>query len=62
MELTSLGHEVVRYARARHGSVEAALEEFQEWYRSSKRFVDLAPGWGSLLVASSSSIRRRSYS
>ncbi|MEY7848910.1 hypothetical protein AB7C87_06850 [Natrarchaeobius sp. A-rgal3] len=48
VELTSLGHEVVRYARARHGSVDAALEEFSGWYRSRTRFVDLAPGWGQL--------------
>ncbi|WP_339105767.1 hypothetical protein [Haloterrigena salinisoli] len=48
VELTSLGREVVRFATARRGSVEAALEEFQDWYRSRKRFVDLAPGWGQL--------------
>ncbi|ELY92977.1 hypothetical protein C483_06595 [Natrialba hulunbeirensis JCM 10989] len=44
--LTSLGQEVVRFAKAHCGSVEAALAEFQEWYRSRKRFVDLAPAWG----------------
>ncbi|RQG91066.1 hypothetical protein [Natrarchaeobius chitinivorans] len=48
VELTSLGHEVVRFARSRCGSVTAALEEFQEWYRSRTRFVDLAPEWGQL--------------
>ncbi|WP_306053891.1 hypothetical protein [Natronococcus wangiae] len=47
-ELTSLGKEVVRFALARCGTVEAALEEFEEWYRSRKRFVDLAPAWGQL--------------
>ena len=47
-ELTSLGREVVRFAIYRHGSVEAALEEFAGWYRSRKRFADLAPAWGQL--------------
>ncbi|ARS91224.1 hypothetical protein [Natrarchaeobaculum aegyptiacum] len=46
--LTPLGQEVVRFALARCGSVEAALEEFADWYRSPKRFVDLAPAWGRL--------------
>ncbi len=46
--LTPLGQEVVRFARRRYGSVEKALEEFSEWYRSSKRFIDLAPAWGQL--------------
>ena len=48
VELTSLGQEVVRFAKARCGTVERALEEFEAWYRSRKRFVDLAPGWGHL--------------
>ncbi|MBZ6494713.1 hypothetical protein [Natrinema longum] len=48
VELTSLGEEVVRFATGRYGSVEAALEEFETWYRSGKRFVDLAPAWGQL--------------
>ncbi|WP_254525240.1 hypothetical protein [Natrinema caseinilyticum] len=48
VELTSLGAEVVRFANARRGSAEAALEEFEDWYRSRKRFVDLAPEWGQL--------------
>ncbi|RZV11422.1 hypothetical protein BDK88_0301 [Natrinema hispanicum] len=48
VELTSLGEEVVRFAKARSGTVEAALAEFEGWYRSSKRFVDLAPAWGRL--------------
>ncbi len=46
--LTPLGQEVVRFARRRYGSVESALEEFAGWYRSSKRFIDLAPAWGQL--------------
>ncbi|MDF9744708.1 hypothetical protein [Natrinema salsiterrestre] len=48
VELTSLGEEVVRFATARYGSVEAALEEFETWYRSGKRFIDFAPAWGQL--------------
>ncbi|MFD1563523.1 hypothetical protein ACFR99_08170 [Haloarchaeobius amylolyticus] len=48
VELTSLGEEVVRFAKAHCGSVEAALAEFEDWYRSPKRFVDLAPAWGRL--------------
>ncbi len=47
-ELTPLGREVVRFAKRRHGSVEAALEEFETWYRSRKRFLELAPAWGQL--------------
>ncbi|WP_049927580.1 hypothetical protein [Halopiger goleimassiliensis] len=48
VELTGLGREVVRFAIDRCGSVTAALEEFADWYRSRKRFVDLAPAWGQL--------------
>ncbi|MDH5020371.1 hypothetical protein [Halobacterium rubrum] len=48
VELTPLGREVVRFARTRHGSVEAGLAEFENWYRSSQRFYDLAPEWGQL--------------
>ncbi|MFA9416969.1 hypothetical protein [Natrinema sp. HArc-T2] len=48
VELTSLGEEVVRFAKARYGTVEAALAAFEDWYRSPKRFVDLAPAWGRL--------------
>ena len=47
-ELTALGHEVVRFALARSGSVEAALGEFEQWHGSARRFVDLAPAWGQL--------------
>jgi hypothetical protein len=47
-ELTPLGREVVRFATARHGSVEAALSTFEAWYRSTARFVDEAPAWGQL--------------
>ncbi|OVE85038.1 hypothetical protein [Natronolimnobius baerhuensis] len=48
VELTSLGAEVVRFGKSRYGSVEAALEAFEDWYRSRKRFIDLAPAWGQL--------------
>ncbi|MGM0605970.1 MAG: hypothetical protein ACQETB_09935 [Halobacteriota archaeon] len=47
-ELTPLGREVVRFAIRRYGSVESALAEFETWYRSRKRFCDLAPAWGEL--------------
>jgi hypothetical protein len=46
--LTALGGEVVRFGVERAGSAESALAEFADWYRSSKRFVDLAPAWGAL--------------
>jgi hypothetical protein len=46
--LTSLGEEVVRFALDRTGSVDAALEEFEGWKRSRKRFCDVAPAWGQL--------------
>ncbi|SFB79244.1 hypothetical protein SAMN05444422_10236 [Halobiforma haloterrestris] len=48
IEPTSLGEEVIRFAKSRHGSVESALEEFAAWHGSPKRFVDLAPAWGRL--------------
>ena len=48
VRLTPLGREVVRFATGRYGSVEAALEEFEGWYRRSERFYDLAPDWGQL--------------
>ncbi|QLD86319.1 hypothetical protein HWV23_11495 [Natronomonas halophila] len=47
-ELTPLGEEVVRFALDRYGSVEAALAGFEDWQRSRKRFVDIAPEWGLL--------------
>ncbi|MFC7141837.1 hypothetical protein ACFQMA_18625 [Halosimplex aquaticum] len=47
-DLTSLGEEVVRFALDRHGSVDAALDEFAEWRGSPKRFCDLAPHWGTM--------------
>ena len=48
VELTPLGREVVRFAKARDGAVTDALEEFENWYRSSQCFYDLAPNWGEL--------------
>ncbi|MFB6109918.1 MAG: hypothetical protein ABEJ60_03465 [Halodesulfurarchaeum sp.] len=46
--LSPLGREVVRFARREYGSVEAALEAFDDWKRSRERFCDLAPKWGML--------------
>ncbi|RBI59984.1 hypothetical protein DMJ13_20060 [halophilic archaeon] len=48
VSLTPLGREVIRFAKRRCGSVQAALEEFESWYRKSRRFSDLAPEWGQL--------------
>ncbi|AGB38039.1 hypothetical protein [Natronococcus occultus] len=48
IELTPLGKEVVRFAKRTAGSVEGALATFADWYRSRKRFVELAPAWGEL--------------
>ncbi|WP_123537782.1 hypothetical protein [Halosimplex salinum] len=47
-ELTPLGKEVVRFALAEYGSVDAALTAFDDWKRSRKRFCDIAPRWGLL--------------
>ncbi|MEZ3170125.1 hypothetical protein ABNG03_05750 [Halorubrum sp. RMP-47] len=43
--LTCLGAEVVRFAREQHGSVAAALSEFETWTGRSTRFAELAPRW-----------------
>jgi hypothetical protein len=48
IELTALGREVIRFAKARYGSVANALDEFENWYRSSRCFYDVAPDWGEL--------------
>ncbi|NHN49127.1 hypothetical protein G9464_16225 [Halostella sp. JP-L12] len=48
VSLTPLGREVVRFARAEYGTVDAALREFDAWKRSRQRFRDLAPKWGLL--------------
>ena len=46
--LTHLGAEVVRFARDQHGSVTAALAEFDTWTGSRTRFTELAPRWAQL--------------
>jgi hypothetical protein len=46
--LTPLGREVVRFALREYDTVEEALETFDEWKRSRKRFGDVAPKWGML--------------
>jgi len=46
--LTHLGAEVVRFARAQHGSIAAALAEFASWKGRSTRFTELAPRWAQL--------------
>ena len=38
----------MRFARDQHGSVTAALAEFDRWARRSKRFAELAPRWAQL--------------
>ncbi|QAU13762.1 hypothetical protein EKH57_14100 [Halorubrum sp. BOL3-1] len=44
--LTALGGDVVRFALDRDGSAAAALEAFEAWKRSRKRFCEVAPDWG----------------
>jgi len=46
--LTSLGQEVVRFALREYPSISDALTEFEQWQRSRKRFLDVAPRWGQL--------------
>jgi len=46
--LTHLGTEVVRFARDQHGSITAALTEFDTWTGSRTRFTELAPRWAQL--------------
>ena len=46
--LTHLGAEVVRFARQQHGSITAALAEFDTWTGRSTRFTELAPQWAQL--------------
>ncbi|WIV66010.1 hypothetical protein [Natrialbaceae archaeon AArc-T1-2] len=48
IELTPLGAEVVRFALERYGSVDAALQAFEDWQGSRTRFCELAPEWGVL--------------
>jgi len=46
--LTHLGAEVVRFAHTHHGSLTAALKEFDSWTGRSTRFTELAPRWAQL--------------
>ena len=46
--LTSLGEELVRFAHREYRSVGDALEAFEGWKRSRKRFIDVAPKWGEI--------------
>ncbi|MDB2239231.1 hypothetical protein [Halorubrum ezzemoulense] len=46
--LTHLGAEVVRFAHDQHGSITAALAEFDTWTGRSTRFTELAPRWAQL--------------
>jgi hypothetical protein len=39
---------VVRFAQAQHGSLTAALDEFDAWFGRSRRFTELAPRWAQL--------------
>jgi hypothetical protein len=39
---------VVRFAVDRHGSVDAALDGFEDWQGSQERFCTVAPEWGLL--------------
>lgn len=48
IKFTSLGEEVVRFALNRYGSVDNALDEFEDWQGSRQRFCDAAPEWGLL--------------
>jgi hypothetical protein len=48
VRLSPLGREVVRFAHREYGSVDAALDAFDDWKRSRERFCDLAPKWGLL--------------
>ncbi|MFC6730127.1 hypothetical protein ACFQDG_15870, partial [Natronoarchaeum mannanilyticum] len=47
-ELTPLGREVVRFALREYGSADAALDAFDDWKGSRRRFCDAAPRWGQL--------------
>ncbi len=47
-QLTALGREVVRFGCREYASLDGALEAFEQWQRSRKRFIDVAPLWGEL--------------
>jgi hypothetical protein len=46
--LTPLGQEVVRFALRTYRGVDDALAAFEQWQRSRKRFIDIAPKWGEI--------------
>jgi hypothetical protein len=48
VDLTPLGEEVVRFALSRYGTVDSALDVFEEWQGSKQRFCELTPEWGSI--------------
>ena len=48
VRLRPLGREIVRFALREYGSVDGALDAFDDWKRSRRRFCDLAPRWGLL--------------
>lgn len=48
LQLTTLGQEVVRFALREYDGMDEALEQFEGWQRSRKRFTDVAPLWGQL--------------
>jgi len=48
LDLTPLGHEVVRFALENYQSVDAALDAFSAWQGSQQRFTELSPRWGGL--------------
>lgn len=47
--LTSLGAEVVRFAARNYGDARSALTVFEQWRRSSQRFISIEPLWGELV-------------
>ncbi|EMA18539.1 hypothetical protein [Haloarcula argentinensis] len=49
LTLTPLGREVVRFALRTVGDVDDALRQFEDWQRSRRRFIDIAPQWGQLV-------------
>ena len=48
VKLTSLGRELVRYAIDLEGDLQVAIERFEDWKRSTERFVNVAGEWGTL--------------
>jgi hypothetical protein len=44
--LTPLGQEVVRFALREYPGLDDALAAFEQWRRSRRRFIDIAPRWG----------------